>query len=74
MNAETMTSGPREVYAAVRGREGCVMKTIRKVHQAERGATSVEYALLIVVIAVIIAGTVLGMGEAIGALFDVVPF
>ncbi|WP_344200675.1 Flp family type IVb pilin [Aeromicrobium alkaliterrae] len=50
------------------------MKTIRKVHQAERGATSVEYALLIVVIAVIIAGTVLGMGEAIGALFDVVPF
>lgn len=39
----------------------------------ERGATSVEYALMVGLIAVVISGAVLAFGIQVGALFALVP-
>jgi len=38
---------------------------------SERGASAVEYALLIAVIAAVIVGAVLALGEALPALYEV---
>lgn len=39
----------------------------------DHGATSVEYALLITLIAAVIVGSVLLFGQAVGTLFDLTP-
>jgi len=47
------------------------MKTLRAVAPRERGATAVEYALLIALIAAVIAGAVALLGSAMPAWYSV---
>lgn len=47
------------------------MKTVLEHMRTERGATSVEYALMAGLIAVVIAGSVAVFGQAVMQLFNV---
>lgn len=54
-----------------RGREEHVMASCRNAQVKDRGASSVEYALLIALVAAVVVGGIVALGAGLPALFEV---